>query len=269
MRPRVRAALTVAVALLMVMVSLVSTSEADADRDFDVALIDLVNDWRASQGLPAVTEYAGLTTKAVDHSAYMASGSSSCASAGSRWGHSTLSLSDGSNPPGAYSLSENISYACGTPGFEFARTWSTAAGPLPAYCTSPIDYTSPEATMCGWLSSPSHRPAIANPNHTHLGSGTATVRLASGGVERFATHVFASATVSASYDVTCDGRMDITDALVIAQYTTGTRTDAGSCNLTDPARQLNARQGDVDRNGVVNILDALRIAQCVTGLESC
>lgn len=203
----------------------------------------------------------------------MARGSTACASAGSNWGHSTLSLTDGSNPPGTTSISENISYACGTPGFEFARSWSTAAGPLPAYCTSPIDYTTPEATMCGWLSSPTHRPTIADPDQTHIGSGTATVTMANGSVERFATHVFTHSTPTEAptpmADVSCDGRVDISDALMIAQYTSGARSDAGSCSFSNPDAQLNASRGDVNGDGATTIVDALMVARCVVGAGAC
>lgn len=210
-----------------------------------------------------------MSARAQSWSDHLAGGSADCTSAGSRWGHSNLSISDPANPPGTTALSENIGYACGVPGVEFAKAWSTAAGPLPPYCTSMMDYTSPEMTVCGWLSSPGHRVAIANPDFTHIGSGTATVTTPSGGVERFSTHQFATATVTtpiADGDVTCDGTLDIVDAMYIAQYEVGIRTDAGSCSMSNPGGQLFAARGDLSGDGRTTVVDALIIARCVVGL---
>lgn len=212
-----------------------------------------------------------MSVRALSWSEHLAGGSANCTSGGSRWGHSSLSLSDPANPPGTVALSENVGYACGVPGMEFATVWPTAAGPLPSYCTSMMDYTTPQMTVCGWLSSPGHRAAIANPDFTHIGSGTATITTPSGGTERFSTHQFAAAPVVPARpdgDVSCDGTVDIVDAMAIAQYDVGSRTDAASCSMSNPAGQLFAARGDVDGNGSTNVVDALLIAQCVVGIPN-
>lgn len=257
--------------VVLVLGLLVPSRPAVALSAFDQSLISLVNDWRASNGLSRLQEHAPMSARARGWSDHLAGGSANCTSGGSRWGHSSLSLSDPANPPGTTALSENVAYACGVPGMTFGVTWSTAAGPLPAYCTSSMDYTTPEMTVCGWLSSPGHRAAIANPNFTHIGSGTATVTTPSGGTERFSTHQFAAASTAAPApdgDVTCDGSVDIIDAMAIAQYDVGGRTDAGSCSMADPAGQLFAARGDLDRDGSTDIIDALLIAQCVVGIPN-
>lgn len=72
-----------------------------------------------------------------------------------------------------------------------------------------------------------------------------------------------------SGDVNCDSRTSIVDALVIAQYATGVRTDSGSCAFGDPGAQLFVGAGDVNVDGRVNITDALLVARCAAGLDSC
>ena len=246
-------------------------AEAQADlNDFDRALIDLVNEWRAQQGLDILAVYDGLSDESLRWSTFMAGGSTDCASAGTRWGHSDLSLSDPSNPPGTSGIAENLAYACGTPGFPAARVWSRAAGPLPSYCTSPIDYTTPESTMCGWLSSTTHRPAIANPQNTHIGSGTATRSLSGGGggIERWSTQLFTRSDVP-RFDVSCDGSLDVIDALQIAQFDVGVRSGVSSCALTNTGAQLNVARADLNNDGNANVIDALIVARCVAGLQSC
>ncbi len=59
---------------------------------------------------------------------------------------------------------------------------------------------------------------------------------------------------TAKGDVNGDGRVDIIDALFIAQYTVGTRT-------------INTTVGDVSGDGNANIVDALFIAQYTVGLR--
>ena len=245
------------------------TAGAQANlNEFDRALVDLVNDWRAQQGLDILAVYDGLSSESMNWSTWMAGGSSNCASAGSRWGHSDLSTNDPSNPSGTVSIAENLAYACGSPGFEADRVWSRAAGPLPSYCTSPIDYTSPEATMCGWLSSTSHRPAIASPQMTHIGSGTATRSLGGGGIERWSTQLFTSSALP-EFDVSCDGYLDVIDALQIAQFDVGVRAGVQSCALTNTDAQLNAARADLNADGRTDVIDALMVARCVAGLQSC
>lgn len=68
-------------------------------------------------------------------------------------------------------------------------------------------------------------------------------------------------------DVNCDDRRSIVDALILAQYVTGTRTPS-SCPLTDPATQISLRQGDVNADGHRSIVDALLVAQCAARLSN-
>ena len=67
-------------------------------------------------------------------------------------------------------------------------------------------------------------------------------------------------------DVDCDGQITITDALVIAQASVGTRTDVGSCPIADISTQLNGSAADVNNNGSIDIGDALVVAQCSVGV---
>lgn len=69
-------------------------------------------------------------------------------------------------------------------------------------------------------------------------------------------------------DVNCDARVDVTDALLIAQFTVSARTAVAACPLTDPARQLVAVNGDMNRSGSTDIVDALLVAQCSAGLTN-
>ena len=69
-------------------------------------------------------------------------------------------------------------------------------------------------------------------------------------------------------DVTCDVQVDILDALVIAQYVAGIRSDGGSCPLADPATELVLSAADADFSGDITILDALGVARCTAGLRS-
>ncbi len=67
-------------------------------------------------------------------------------------------------------------------------------------------------------------------------------------------------------DASCSDGVDVVDALVIAQFTAGVRTDAGACPLADPTTQLFAAAGDVNDDGVTDIVDALVVAQCTVGV---
>ena len=64
-------------------------------------------------------------------------------------------------------------------------------------------------------------------------------------------------------DVSCDGELTVFDAVFIAKFITGERTAAVGCPLTDPNAQLNADRADANGDGVVNVLDAVTISQCV------
>jgi len=66
-------------------------------------------------------------------------------------------------------------------------------------------------------------------------------------------------------DVNCTDTISVSDALFIAQFSVGNRTDFGRCPLDDPATQINAQGADVSGNGNVSIQDALLVAQCAVG----
>jgi len=69
-------------------------------------------------------------------------------------------------------------------------------------------------------------------------------------------------------DVNCDDELNVTDALMIAQYSVGNRTDSGTCPLTDPATQIHAASGDINEDGFINVADALLVAQCAVGNDN-
>jgi len=64
-------------------------------------------------------------------------------------------------------------------------------------------------------------------------------------------------------DVNCDDRLNVTDALMIAQFQVGLRT-ASSCPLPDTT-SIYLPAADVNQDNVVNVTDALLIAQCTVG----
>lgn len=254
---------------IAVVTALLPTAAASAQDDFDKQLVELANQWRAEQGLDRLISHPGLSTRSLQWSEYLASGitaGAECDGAGSNWGHSDLSDRGDTDPPGTTKAAENITHTCTPPG-QFAKTWPTAAGPLPGYCTSPIDYASAAATMCRWLASPGHRAQLADPALTHIGSGTATAQR---GVftEQWSTHSFTRSTVP-RLDPNCDGLLDIRDALAIAQFSVQTRTGVNSCALTSRLGQINVAKSDFNGDGIVNILDAFGAAQCVVGVAIC
>jgi len=63
-------------------------------------------------------------------------------------------------------------------------------------------------------------------------------------------------------DVDCSGDLNILDALIVAQYEAGVRTDAGACPLSDSTTQLILANADINGDEAVDILDALILAQC-------
>ncbi|MEM7092217.1 MAG: CAP domain-containing protein [Actinomycetota bacterium] len=265
-----RAPLASILALLLLAGAVFSLPRAEAQpSDFDERLIELVNDWRASRGLDRLISHDPLSGAAQSWSTFMAGGSpANCSGSGSRWGHSNHPFGHPANPPGTTGLAENIVFSCGFPGTFFAKTWSTALGPLPSYCAPSMDYSTPEMLICLWLTSPGHRSTIETASYTHMGSGTASLSAANGGVERFATHLFSRSAVP-EFDPSCDGQLNITDALMIAQFDVGLRASVGSCAITNAATQMNAAKADVNRDGAVSIVDALFVAQCVVGSRSC
>ena len=66
----------------------------------------------------------------------------------------------------------------------------------------------------------------------------------------------------------CDGEVSIIDALVIAQYTAGIRSDGATCPLADPASQIIVANADLNLDGVTDIIDALLVSQCEAGLAT-
>lgn len=68
-------------------------------------------------------------------------------------------------------------------------------------------------------------------------------------------------------DVNCSGDLEINDALLIAQFEVGNRTDAG-CPLANPGTEIFGATGDVNDDNNTNIVDALLIAQCSVGIEA-
>ncbi len=68
-------------------------------------------------------------------------------------------------------------------------------------------------------------------------------------------------------DVSCDTVPDITDALLVAQFSVGLRTESATCPLSDPLTEIGPG-GDVNNDGFIDVSDALMIAQCAVGLNN-
>lgn len=69
-------------------------------------------------------------------------------------------------------------------------------------------------------------------------------------------------------DVNCSVAIDITDALVIAQFSASIRQDSGACPLSDNTVSINADAGDVNNDNRTDVVDALLIAQCAVGIPN-
>ena len=69
-------------------------------------------------------------------------------------------------------------------------------------------------------------------------------------------------------NVDCDDRVSIIDALLIAQYSAGLRTDGVTCPLADPLTQLNVANADINLDGRTDIIDAMLVSQCDAGLST-
>lgn len=266
------AAVVIVAGLLAAVVMFATTKPADAtygDEDqFDAALIARVNEYRVSRGLDVLAVSPSLSDYARAHSEHMASQTTNCTSAGANWGHSNLSLSNPSNPAGTSAIAENINYNCGVDGYKFPVEWPNTNPNLPSWCTDPVDFTAPDKTVCDWLTSPSHLATIETPTLTHVGAGTGSNVTPADNLERWSTMVFSQSDLPLG-DVSCDGRLSITDAMMIAQFETGLRSDLGSCAISNPTTQLNAGRGDMNNDGSPNIVDALIIARCMVGIISC
>lgn len=69
-------------------------------------------------------------------------------------------------------------------------------------------------------------------------------------------------------DVTCDGVVNVLDAVAVAQYVSQLRVDSGGCPLGDAGTEMNLAVANVDSNATVNVLDAVIIAQCSANLNN-
>jgi len=68
-------------------------------------------------------------------------------------------------------------------------------------------------------------------------------------------------------DVNCDGTRNILDASIIAQHVVGTREEALTCGF-EGRNFINLTAADTNGVDGVNILDAVRVAQCVVEVEN-
>ena len=68
-------------------------------------------------------------------------------------------------------------------------------------------------------------------------------------------------------DVNCDFNIGIGDALVILQYTVGSRTEATTCPI-DAATEIHTPSADVNNDLSVGIADALLILQCTVSIPN-
>ena len=68
-------------------------------------------------------------------------------------------------------------------------------------------------------------------------------------------------------DVNCDDVVNIIDALVMAQFSVGNRSDQGHCPV-NPIDGVNPAAGDMNRDAKVDIIDALIVAQCDAGIAN-
>lgn len=66
-------------------------------------------------------------------------------------------------------------------------------------------------------------------------------------------------------DVDCDNNLSSIDALSIIQYRAGLRTPA-TCPLPNANTSLDTSNGDLNGDGVTDLLDALVVSQCVVGI---
>jgi uncharacterized protein YkwD len=133
-----------------------ANAQADAQGSFDQELIRLTNNHRASVGRTPLVSSPTLNSGSL------------------AWSTTMRDTGNFVHASGLGNVAENIGYSHGPVGQRVRVSWSTAAGPLPSYCTSSMDYTSAEFMMCGWLSSSGHRRSIEAADYRQVGSGTAT-----------------------------------------------------------------------------------------------
>ena len=62
-------------------------------------------------------------------------------------------------------------------------------------------------------------------------------------------------------DINCDARLDIVDALEVAQYVVRVRTGVDRCPA-DGAREIHLGRADINADGKVDVVDALEAAKC-------
>lgn len=68
-------------------------------------------------------------------------------------------------------------------------------------------------------------------------------------------------------DPNCDGNETAADALVIAEFLVGTRNDS-ACPLANGVTGIFSLAGDVNDDGVTNVVDALLISQCAVAVTN-
>lgn len=66
----------------------------------------------------------------------------------------------------------------------------------------------------------------------------------------------------------CDATSNVIDALFIVQLEVGLRNPTPTCPFEEPATQILAGAGDVNRDSATNVIDALLIAQCEVGIPN-
>lgn len=229
----------------------------------DARLVELLNDYRVSQGLHPLIAHGGLSARASEWSTHMASAAVDCYDkAGPNWGHSSLTPRD-DDPSGTISRGENISWQCTSGNFPAM----TEPPESPDYCEDAV-ILSPESVFCDWLNSPGHHANIVNAKWTHIGSGSVVVNV-DFWTQVYSTHVFSESSTELTLDPNCDGVLNILDAFAVAQYVVGQRTGAQSCPLGNPSTEINVAKSDFNGDGVLNILDAFYASGCVVGTEQC
>lgn len=65
-------------------------------------------------------------------------------------------------------------------------------------------------------------------------------------------------------DVDCSTTFTIADALALAHYLAGSRTDAATCPLPEPATQVDLGNADLNDDGAINADDVRRMLGCLT-----
>ena len=111
-------------------------------------------------------------------------------------------------------------------------------------------------------------PGVASPDpcvssRTLLGDGDVEITVLTSSASAWN---FGVAVPDTDGDVTCDGVVNVVDALFVLQYEVGLRVDSGGCPL--PPDTLNVAVCDVNDDGLCNVVDALFILQCEVGISN-